>query len=127
MSLTTPLPPEPDKIEDTDALMTPKVMKFREELEQLLNKHSKENESNTPDFLLAGYLVRSLMNFDTAVYRRDQWYLGTQLKPAQFGEWRWIPDKRPPNLGPLAQGVGIRQNEADVPSSSESDASQPPS
>jgi len=33
---------------------------FKQELEHLINKHSMENRSNTPDFILADYLVRCL-------------------------------------------------------------------
>ncbi len=47
---------------------------FREELEQLLNRHSKENGSNTPDFVLAKYLESCLTLFDHAVSARDAFY-----------------------------------------------------
>jgi len=47
---------------------------FRKELENLINRHSKENGSNTPDFILAGYLHRCLDNFDSTVQYREQWY-----------------------------------------------------
>ena len=53
---------------------------FRDELEELINRHSLENGSNTPDFLLAGYLDACLEAFDEAVRVRDQWY-GVSLKP----------------------------------------------
>jgi len=47
---------------------------FRKELENLINKHSMENESNTPDFILADYLARCLDAFDIAVQDRTHWY-----------------------------------------------------
>ena len=47
---------------------------FRSDLESLINRHSKENGSNTPDFILAEYLVSCLLAFDTAAHKRDQWY-----------------------------------------------------
>lgn len=47
---------------------------FRKELEQLINKHSKENGSNTPDFILAEFLHNCLIAFDQAVDRRETWY-----------------------------------------------------
>ena len=47
---------------------------FRKELEQLINAHSMENGSNTPDFLLADYIANCLKNFDETVKRRDKWY-----------------------------------------------------
>jgi len=47
---------------------------FRIKLEQLLNQWSKENESNTPDFILANYLINCLAAFDSAVREREIWY-----------------------------------------------------
>lgn len=46
---------------------------FRKDLEHLINSHSKENGSNTPDFILAGYLCECLAAFDRAVSRRTAW------------------------------------------------------
>lgn len=37
---------------------------FEEELKELINKHSKENESNTPDFILAQFLNSCLEAFN---------------------------------------------------------------
>ena len=39
-------------------------MDFRKELEDLINRFSKENGSNTPDFILAEYLEGCLSNFE---------------------------------------------------------------
>ncbi len=47
---------------------------FRAELVRLVNKHSLENESNTPDFILADYIKGCLEILDAAVKRRDEWY-----------------------------------------------------
>ncbi len=47
---------------------------FRTELERLLNRHSRENTSNTPDFILAEFLCASLAAFDVAVQQRENWY-----------------------------------------------------
>ena len=47
---------------------------FREELESLLNRHSKENGSDTPDFVLAEYLADCLAAFDKATASRSRWY-----------------------------------------------------
>ena len=47
---------------------------FRKELESLINKHSKENRSDTPDFILAEYLVSCLWTFDRAIQEREAWY-----------------------------------------------------
>lgn len=50
------------------------VSEFEKELRALINKHSMENRSDTPDFILASYVESCLVNFDVAVLRRDQWY-----------------------------------------------------
>lgn len=55
---------------------------FREELESLINIHSKENASNTPDFILADYLQVCLNAFDMAVNARDAWY-SVRLEPGR--------------------------------------------
>lgn len=52
------------------------MSKFSRELEELINKHSLENESNTPDFILANYILNSLMAYTTAVNERTLWYGG---------------------------------------------------
>ena len=47
---------------------------FKIELAELLNKHSKENGSDTPDYLLANYLIQCMDVFDKIVIDRDSWY-----------------------------------------------------
>lgn len=47
---------------------------FVEELRHVINKCSMENSSNTPDFLLAQYLIGCMENFAKTVKRRDEWY-----------------------------------------------------
>jgi len=47
---------------------------FRKELSALINMHSKENGSDTPDFILANYLCACLEAFDNAVTRRTKWH-----------------------------------------------------
>jgi len=56
---------------------------FERELESLLNSYSKENESDTPDFMLAEYLKNCLESYTIAVTKRDKW----------FGVNMWAPDK----------------------------------
>ena len=46
---------------------------FTKELTELLNRHSKENESNTPDFILAQHLLDSLTLFNTTMDSRKKW------------------------------------------------------
>ena len=48
--------------------------RFKQDLQQLLNRYALEKGSDTPDFLLAEYLVHCLMLFDTTVAAREQWY-----------------------------------------------------
>lgn len=47
---------------------------FDQELRALINKHSKENGSNTPDFILSRYLRDCLDVFNNAVLARSNWY-----------------------------------------------------
>lgn len=47
---------------------------FETELQQLLNRYSKENVSNTPDFVLSHYLLSCLRAFNMAVNRREAYY-----------------------------------------------------
>ena len=49
-------------------------MTFTQELQGLINRYSKENESDTPDFILAEYLGQCLMAFETATKAREHWY-----------------------------------------------------
>jgi hypothetical protein len=51
-----------------------------DELQTALNRHSAENGSNTPDFILARYLERCLLAFDDASVARETWY-GQRQKP----------------------------------------------
>lgn len=47
---------------------------FRVELQKLINRESRENGSNTPDFILTEYLAQCLVAFDLAVQARDRYY-----------------------------------------------------
>jgi hypothetical protein len=47
---------------------------FVQELEHLINRHSVENESDTPDFILAQYLRGCLDVWDHTIRERDRWY-----------------------------------------------------
>lgn len=44
------------------------------DLQALLNSYSLENTSNTPDFILAQYLLDCLRAYNTAVTKRAEWY-----------------------------------------------------
>jgi len=49
-------------------------MTFEEELRTLINCHCLENASNSPDFILAEFILDSLDAFDSATKRRDEFY-----------------------------------------------------
>jgi uncharacterized coiled-coil protein SlyX len=53
---------------------------FYDELVSLINKHSKENGSNTPDFILAMYLEDCLKAFDRALTARTKWWYGPEVE-----------------------------------------------
>ena len=50
-----------------------KAMTFKGELTNIINKHSIENKSNTPDFMLAKYLLECLRIYELPTNRRDDW------------------------------------------------------
>lgn len=47
---------------------------FRHELRDLLNRFSRESESDTPDFILADFLFGCLSAYETAALRRDAFH-----------------------------------------------------
>jgi len=47
---------------------------FARELKELINKHSQENDSNTPDFILANFMSNCLEAWNEAVQQRENWY-----------------------------------------------------
>jgi len=49
-------------------------MTLKQSLADLLNQHSRENNSNTPDHILADYLYRCLENFEITSRAREQWF-----------------------------------------------------
>ncbi len=53
---------------------------LEKDIKALLNKHSREDDSNTPDFILAEYLIACLCAFEVASNRREVWY-NVELKP----------------------------------------------
>ena len=52
----------------------PEEPSFRRDLERVLNRHSIENGSDTPDFILAEYVKACVEAFDQAVRVREKWY-----------------------------------------------------
>ena len=59
------------------------MSKFEKQLQGLINKHSVENNSNTPDWILAQYLSSCLSVFAIAIQQRETWY-GRDARPAEF-------------------------------------------
>ena len=66
---------------------------FKEGLQNLINTHNRENESDTPDYILADFLGVCLNGFDEAVRRRRAWYGADQ--PG-------VPEDPPPAFAPEA-------------------------
>ena len=56
------------------------MREFQKELEALINRYSKENESDTPDWILAQYLTNCLNAFTIGVQQRETWY-GRKVAP----------------------------------------------
>lgn len=48
-------------------------MNFERELESLINRYSMENHSNTPDFILAQYIIGCLATYATTIQQREAW------------------------------------------------------
>ncbi|MCK5017527.1 MAG: hypothetical protein KAS32_10710 [Candidatus Peribacteraceae bacterium] len=55
-----------------------KQTKLEKKLKGLINEESRENDSNTPDFLLAEFMMNCLDAFELASNRREVWY-GVEL------------------------------------------------
>lgn len=54
---------------------------FEKELVSLINSHSLENDSDTPDFLLGCYLMHCLATWNDVTKARDKWF---GFEPSQF-------------------------------------------
>lgn len=66
-----PIPPPPP----------PMYASFIEELKEVLNRHGKDSEANTPDFILASFLDSVLTSFIHSMQWRDQWATVDPMKP----------------------------------------------
>jgi hypothetical protein len=85
-------------------------MSFRTELENLINSHSQENGSHTPDFILADYLIECLVLFDRTANARERWYSRPE-------GWRQEESPRDPEwkLPPIPSTEPARIREKHVP------------
>ncbi len=54
------------------------------DISAVLNRHSAENDSNTPDFILAQFLIGCLAVWDIGVQQRETWY-GRDARPSEGG------------------------------------------
>jgi hypothetical protein len=70
---------DPLRIQEADNIPCDSPAPFAIELERLINRYSKENGSNTPDFILAKYLCNCLDAFNLASRERERWY-GKELR-----------------------------------------------
>ena len=61
-------------IDISSAVNRDKETEFHKELSSLINRYSKENGSNTPDFIIATYLISCLDNFNNTSNIREIWY-----------------------------------------------------
>jgi len=77
-------------------------MDFKEELVVVLNRHSAENSSDTPDFVLAEYMLLCLEAFDKAVRRREAWY------GREVGDWmkEKVEEKKSEGLEEVGRSSG---------------------
>lgn len=50
------------------------MTELQRDLADLLNRHSRENESGTADFLLAEFLTGCLETFEASIRARDAWW-----------------------------------------------------
>lgn len=76
--------------ENTPKPPFPESPDFVTELEHLINKHSMESGSDTPDFILARLLTDVLFAFNAAVMKREGWY-GDSSTPQKSSETKSDP------------------------------------
>lgn len=55
------------------------MTELEQDLAAVLNKHSCENNSGTPDSILAQYLTFCLAAFNQAIQQRKTWYSPTSV------------------------------------------------
>jgi hypothetical protein len=49
------------------------MLTFEKEIQSVINRHSAESPSGTPDFILAEYLNNCLKAYNEAVSKRAEW------------------------------------------------------
>lgn len=58
----------------TNTYRPKKASQFKKDLTNLINVYSRENKSNTPDFILAEYMEECLLTFERIIVNRDKWH-----------------------------------------------------
>ena len=73
------------------------MSKLQKEISELLNKHSKENESDSSDFVLTEYLASCLEVFETVIAPKLQ-SQGQRIssEKTDMGAGVFVPDLRKP-------------------------------
>lgn len=59
---------------------------FYEELRALINKHSRENNSDTPDYILANFMHSCLLAWEDNVKDREAWHGRTTTPSVSLSE-----------------------------------------
>ncbi len=75
------------------------MSELRKEIEQAINRHSAENGSDTPDYILAEFLVGCLTAFDVALVERERWF------GRKVGDWMPASDPETPELDADVENV----------------------
>lgn len=83
-------------------------MSLHAEMTALLNKYSVENMSNTPDWVLATFLISCLDAFGGGVNSREEWYGREIPKPAYEPE-KVVADRVQELIDEYKSGKLIRQ------------------
>jgi len=75
---------EIDRLTKENKILTLKcASSLEDELGAVINRYSQEQASNTPDFILAQYLIGCLAAWNTAVQQRETWY-GRDARPCHI-------------------------------------------
>lgn len=80
-------------------------------LASLLNSVCAENDSNTPDFILAQYLLGCLAAFNTAVQQREAWH-GRDARPTAHPDDVALSTLPPEHVG-HEEGEAVAAGERD--------------
>jgi hypothetical protein len=65
------------------------------DFEKVINRNSRENESNTPDFLLAEYLMGCLEAYERIHAANEKWYGKTlEIGSEQFISWEALTSQK---------------------------------